>query len=114
MPRLSELLKNQVTLVVPYRGAEITISYKPESVTSQVRANISARIANGELEVDQYDAAFLAETLTSWDLTDDADQPYLITLEVLKARSNSLQMALASAVLEDQRNPQNGHTPASS
>src|ERR1051326_5191809 len=107
MPRLSELLKNQVTLVVPYRGTEITITYKPESVNPDVNAAIQARIDKGEIESRHSDAAFLVEMITSWNLTDDNDAPLSPTFEVMKARSTSLQLALISAIYDDQRNPQN-------
>jgi len=107
MPRLSELLKNQVTLVVPYRGTEITITYKPESVNPDVNAAIQARIDRGEIEARHSDAAFLAEVITGWDLNDDNDAPYPVTFEVMKARSTSLQLALIAAIYDDQRNPQN-------
>jgi porphobilinogen deaminase len=114
MPRLSELLRNQVTIVVPYRNTVLTVSYKPESVTAELRGKISERIFKGELRQDQYDAAFLAEVLTTWDLTGDDDAPLPLTFEVVDARSSSMQGALARAVLEDQQNPQSGQTHASS
>lgn len=114
MPRLSDLLKNQVHLVVPYRNTAITITYKPESVTSELRGRISDRINKGEIRQDQFDAAFLADVLTGWDLTDDADATLPISFEVIDKRSSSLQGVLATAVLDDQRNPQTGSTPANS
>lgn len=113
MPRLSELLKNQVTLVVPYRGTEISITYKPESVTSARRAEIQKRIENGEITRDQYDAAFLAATLTQWDLLAEDDSPLAISFPACASLSTSMQMAMAGAILDDQQNPQIGHTPAS-
>jgi len=107
MPRLSELLKNQVSLPVPYRGAVITVVYKPESVNPDVNAAIQARVDKKEIEARHSDAAFLAEVITSWDLNDDNDAPYPVTFEVMKARSTSLQLALIAAIYDDQRNPQN-------
>jgi len=109
MPKLSEILKNVATLPVPYRGTIITIHYKPEEVTATKRAALQQRVADGKLDRDDQDAAFLAETLTSWDLTDDDDKPLPITFEVMQARSSSLQMALVNAIYDDQRNPQQGH-----
>lgn len=107
MPRLSDLLKNQVTLVVPYRGVEITIQYKPESVNPDTQAKIQERVDKGELQPRHSDAAFLAAVITSWDLTDDQDAPLPLTLETMKSQSTSLQLALIAAIYDDQRNPQN-------
>jgi len=109
MPKLSELLKNQVTLVVPYRGTEISITYKPESVTSARRAEIDKRIDQGEIRRDEYDAAFLTDALTAWNLTADDDESLSISFETCRGLSTGLQMALAGAILDDQRNPQTGH-----
>lgn len=108
MPKLSDLLKNQVTLVVPYRGTEIAVTYKPESVTSDTYAEIQARVDKGEIESRHSDAAFLSATIISWDLTGDDDAPLPITFEILKGRSTSLQIALIQAIQDDQRNPQQG------
>jgi hypothetical protein len=57
MPKLSDLLKNQVPLPVPYRGTVITVTYKPESLTSEQRAALQKRVADGELKADDVDAA---------------------------------------------------------
>lgn len=107
MPKLSDLLKNQVILPVPYRGTVISITYKPESITSDQRAALHKRVADGEIKADELDAAMLADTITRWDLTDDDDAPIELSFEVLKKRSSGLQMAMLNAIYDDQRNPQN-------
>src|SRR5688500_5899532 len=107
MPKLSELLKNQVTLPVPYRGTVISITYKPESVTSEQRAALQKRVADGEIKADELDAAMLADTLTRWDLTDDVDAPCELSFSTCKGLSTGLQMVLLNAIYDDQRNPQN-------
>lgn len=108
MPRLTELLKNQVSLVVPYRGTSITITYKPEQVTADQRAKLYERLDKNEFKADDMDAALIAETLTGWDLTDDNDEPLPITLATTRGLSNGLQMAIVNSIYEDQRNPQPG------
>jgi hypothetical protein len=109
MPKLSDLLKNQVTLVVPYRGTEITITYKPESVTADRQAELQKRVADGQLERHLTDAAYMVDVLTGWDLNGDDDSPLLISLENCRRLSTSLQMAIVNAIYDDQRNPQPGH-----
>lgn len=97
-------------MVVPYRGTEISITYKPESVTVETQSQIEQRVADGEIAARDSDAAFLVETITAWDLTDDDATPMPLTFEVMKARSMSLQLALVRAIYDDQRNPQQGHS----
>jgi len=108
MPKLSDLLKNQVTVVVPYRGTEISITYKPESVTADRQAGLSKQIADGTLERHLLDAAYMSDVLTGWNLTGDDDAPLPITLETCRGLSTSLQMAIVNAIYDDQRNPQQG------
>lgn len=108
MPRLSDLLKNQATLVVPYRGTEITITYKPEALTAEQQAAIQKRVADGQLNHDDMDAAMVCDLVTSWNLTGDDDQPCPLTFEFVRARSKSLLMHLVQAMYDDQRNPQQG------
>ena len=107
MPRLSEVLKNQVKLPVSYRDSVINIVYKPEAVNDDTQTAIDERIAKGEIKQRHSDAAFLAEVITSWDYTDDDDAPIPPTFDVMKGRSMGMQLALITAIYEDQRNPQN-------
>lgn len=107
MPRLSEVLKNQVPLQVPYRGRTINIVYKPESVNDDTQTAIDDRIAKGEIKQRHSDAAFLAEVITSWDYTDDNDVAIPPSFDVMKGRSMGMQLALITAIYDDQRNPQN-------
>lgn len=106
MPRLSALLKNQVTLVVPYRGTAIGITYKPEAVNADTQNAIHDRIAKGEIKPNQSDAAFLTEVLTTWDLTGDDDAPLQLNFQVINGLSTGLQLALITAIYDDQRDPQ--------
>jgi hypothetical protein len=107
MPRLSEVLKNQVKLTVAYRSKDIEIVYKPESVNDDTQTAIDERIAKGEIKPRHSDAAFLAEVISSWDYTDDDDVSIPPTFEVMKSRSMGMQLALITAIYDDQRNPQN-------
>jgi hypothetical protein len=109
MPRLSDVMKNLVPLPVPYRGTVITVTYKPESVTSDQQSALEQRVADGSLKRDDMDAAMIVDSATGWDLTDGPDdQPVPFTFEVVRARSRGMLLAIVQAIYDDQRNPQQG------
>ncbi len=107
MPKLSEMLADEATISFEYRGRNYTVSYKPESVTSKLRIDLRKQVADGELNAEDLDAAFIAKVVTGWNVTDDNDEPLPVNFENACERSNGLQMTIVSSIYDDQRNPQN-------
>jgi hypothetical protein len=107
MPTLKQILGNEVTLSIPFKGSEpLTIVYLPDAITQETYARLQSFAVSVETlsvqeqfnEINQV----VVEFLLSWDLLEDDNvTPVPITVERLPKLPISILKPIIEAITGD-------------
>lgn len=97
--KLSDLLKNERTIKVDIQGTDLTVTYRPSSITPETQDVFYAMMEK------QRSGLALAEILTqrvvAWDLTDDEGEEIEISFDELKTIPVDVLAFVSNAILAD-------------
>ncbi len=124
--RLSSLNRNHARVELDLGdGATLTIDYRPGMLTprqlhrAQAMDGVDFETLTQAEQADLMDdtTRMLADSLISWDLLDESDQPIAPTFAGLQDVDYAAQSVILQAIIDDQRLSKtsgNGNAPASS
>lgn len=97
--KISQILNDSKTLAIDIENETLNVTYKPSSLTPDIEENF---ISNVENKRSGYALAqFLNSILVDWDLVDDAEEKYEISLDNLKKLPINLLNTVIGEIFND-------------
>lgn len=101
MPRLSQVVRDHVTLTIPLERESLSVTYRPSGITPAMQEAIKEAETTGSLRDALYGP--LCALLAEWDLLEDDGAPIEITPARLRTLPIGILIAVFRAVLDDLR-----------
>lgn len=97
--KISQILNDSKSLSINVEGETLNVTYKPSALTPDIEENF---LSNVESKRSGFALAqFLTSILSDWDLVNDADEKYEITLDNLKKLPINLLNTIIGEIFED-------------
>lgn len=99
MPRISDVIKNEATVLIPAGDEHLSVTYRPSVITPSMQEGVMAAERTGSIQQALYGP--LEQLIVTWDLTDDDGVPYGTTEEALKVVPTVALVHVLMAIFRD-------------
>ncbi len=103
--RLSELVAQERWVAIDVSGVEVNVAYRPNAITLR-RSNELERLEtefenNPDIDIGVETARMFCDLVGNWDITDEHDRPYPITVESLQEFPANIIMAIMTGIRDE-------------